>query len=196
MTAAHCTLPFGTEVTVINHDNGRSAVVRINDRGPFVRGRVIDLSPATALAPGLDELASVPMSVGAPKTHRKRERSVGANLLTNSQSGLASSLVAHSSERNGSNRNAGRTRQKYRTCPVLHPRCTSFSGEEARNRLKVERAPARNNRRQHGSPRRVSGVINSLLEAREDEVGLPPPDTAVRESRSLPTRPYAEEADE
>ena len=35
MTAAHRTLPFGTEVTVINHGNGRSAVVRINDRGPL-----------------------------------------------------------------------------------------------------------------------------------------------------------------
>jgi rare lipoprotein A len=48
MTAAHRTLPFGTKVTVVNRNNGRSAVVRINDRGPFVRGRVIDLSPAAA----------------------------------------------------------------------------------------------------------------------------------------------------
>ena len=38
MTAAHRTLPFGTQVTVFNRHNGRSAVVRINDRGPFVRG--------------------------------------------------------------------------------------------------------------------------------------------------------------
>ncbi len=57
LTAAHRTLPFGTEVTVINHDNGRSVVVRINDRGPFVRGRVIDLSPAAARALGVDGLA-------------------------------------------------------------------------------------------------------------------------------------------
>ncbi len=39
-------------------------------------------------------------------------------------------------------------------------------------------------------------VINALLEAREDEIGMHPPDTAVQGSRSLPTRPYAEEADE
>jgi Lytic transglycolase len=45
MTAAHRTLPLGTKVTVFKHGNGRSAVVRINDRGPFVHGRVIDLSP-------------------------------------------------------------------------------------------------------------------------------------------------------
>jgi len=64
MTAAHRTIPFGTEVTVINRDNGRSAVVRINDRGPYVEGRVIDLSPAAALALGVDGLASVSLIVG------------------------------------------------------------------------------------------------------------------------------------
>ncbi len=46
LTAAHRTLPFGTRVRVINTRNGKSVVVRINDRGPFVRGRVIDLSKA------------------------------------------------------------------------------------------------------------------------------------------------------
>src|SRR5262249_40346761 len=41
-------LPFGTKVTVTNKSNGRSVVVTINDRGPFVRGRVIDVTPAAA----------------------------------------------------------------------------------------------------------------------------------------------------
>jgi hypothetical protein len=59
------TLPFGTKVTVVNHTNGRSAVVRINDRGPFVRGRVIDLSPAAARALGVDGLAPVSLIVGS-----------------------------------------------------------------------------------------------------------------------------------
>ena len=48
LTAAHRTLPFGTRVKVTNLDNGRSVVVRINDRGPYVEGRVIDLSQAAA----------------------------------------------------------------------------------------------------------------------------------------------------
>jgi rare lipoprotein A len=48
LTAAHRTLPFGTRVCVTNLNNGKSVTVRINDRGPFVRGRVIDLSPAAA----------------------------------------------------------------------------------------------------------------------------------------------------
>lgn len=52
MTAAHRTLPFGTRVRVTNTSNGRSVVVRINDRGPFVRGRVIDVSTAAADALG------------------------------------------------------------------------------------------------------------------------------------------------
>jgi rare lipoprotein A len=48
LTAAHKTLPFGTRVRVTNLDNGKSVTVRINDRGPFVKGRVIDLSLAAA----------------------------------------------------------------------------------------------------------------------------------------------------
>jgi rare lipoprotein A len=62
MTAAHRTLAFGTQVTVLNRGNGRSAVVRINDRGPFVRGWVIDLSPAAGRALGVDGLASVSLN--------------------------------------------------------------------------------------------------------------------------------------
>ena len=53
MTAAHRSLPFGTYLMVTNLDNDRSAVVRVNDRGPFVRGRVIDLSYAAARVLGI-----------------------------------------------------------------------------------------------------------------------------------------------
>jgi len=48
LTAAHRTLPFGTRIKVTNQRNGKSVVVRINDRGPFIRGRVLDLSKAAA----------------------------------------------------------------------------------------------------------------------------------------------------
>ena len=48
LTAAHRTLPFGTLVRVTSTKTGRSSIVRINDRGPYIRGRVIDLSPAAA----------------------------------------------------------------------------------------------------------------------------------------------------
>lgn len=48
LTAAHRTLPFGTKVRVTNLENGRRVVVRINDRGPFKKGRVLDVTPAAA----------------------------------------------------------------------------------------------------------------------------------------------------
>ena len=53
LTAAHKTLPFGTRVLVHNPRTGKEVVVRINDRGPFIKGRVIDLSKAAAKALGM-----------------------------------------------------------------------------------------------------------------------------------------------
>lgn len=59
MTAAHRTRPFGSRARVTNLAGGRSVTVRINDRGPFVRGRCIDLSSAAARALGFSGLARV-----------------------------------------------------------------------------------------------------------------------------------------
>ncbi len=63
LTAAHRTLPFGTLVRVTNRGNGRSVVVRINDRGPFVRGRVIDVSRAAARVLGFSGVTAVSLAV-------------------------------------------------------------------------------------------------------------------------------------
>jgi rare lipoprotein A len=63
LTAAHRTIPFGTMVQVINQKNGRSITVRINDRGPFTFGRVIDLTPAGASQLGFSDLAPVDLTV-------------------------------------------------------------------------------------------------------------------------------------
>ena len=59
LTAAHRTLPLGTQVRVTNTHTGQSVVVRINDRGPYVGRRVIDLSKASAQAIGVSGLAKV-----------------------------------------------------------------------------------------------------------------------------------------
>ncbi len=59
LTAAHRSLPFGTKVRVTNERNGKWVVVRINDRGPFTRRRVIDLTPAAAHELGFSGLAPV-----------------------------------------------------------------------------------------------------------------------------------------
>ena len=61
MTAAHRSLPFGTRVRVTNLNNNRSVVVRINDRGPFIRGRVIDLSAAAARMLGITNTGVAPV---------------------------------------------------------------------------------------------------------------------------------------
>jgi len=61
LTAAHRTLPFGTRVRVTNHRNGRSVVVRINDRGPYGRGRIIDVSEAAARRLGMIDAGVVPV---------------------------------------------------------------------------------------------------------------------------------------
>ncbi len=65
MTAAHKTLPFGTKVKVTNESNGKSVVVRINDRGPFVKGRIIDLSTAafTAIEDGSKGVTKVKLEI-------------------------------------------------------------------------------------------------------------------------------------
>jgi rare lipoprotein A len=63
LTAAHRSLPLGMLVLVTNKHNGRSAVVRINDRGPYVKGRIIDLTPAGARAIGMDGLAQVDLTL-------------------------------------------------------------------------------------------------------------------------------------
>ena len=63
LTAAHKTLQFGTMVRVTNRNNGHTVVVRINDRGPYTRGRVIDLTPAAAGQLGFSGLTRVTLDV-------------------------------------------------------------------------------------------------------------------------------------
>ena len=78
LTAAHRTLPFGTIVEVTNTQTRRSVVVRINDRGPFIKGRVIDLTPAGARAIGSTGLAPVTLTVLSTGT-RNTSRSDHSN---------------------------------------------------------------------------------------------------------------------
>ena len=63
MTAAHRSLPFGTRLKVTNETNGRSVVVRVNDRGPFAHRRIIDLAKGPALALGLTNAGTAYVSL-------------------------------------------------------------------------------------------------------------------------------------
>ncbi len=84
LTAAHRSLPFGTEVRVTQVNTGRSVVVRINDRGPFVGGRIIDLSLGAAQVIGLNRSGTAPvlvdvLSMGHGGTVALRRPEVHAN---------------------------------------------------------------------------------------------------------------------
>jgi rare lipoprotein A len=93
LTAAHRTLPFGTQVRVTNRRNGKSVVVRINDRGPFLRGRVIDVTPAAARALGFSGLA--PVSIDSPSGFAGLSfgGSSPAGIITRSRSNPEAALV-------------------------------------------------------------------------------------------------------
>jgi len=68
LTAAHRTLPLGTQAAVTNLSNGRSVIVRINDRGPFAKNRVIDLSYAAATVIGLIGPGTAPVRIEVLRT--------------------------------------------------------------------------------------------------------------------------------
>ncbi|GAA4781344.1 septal ring lytic transglycosylase RlpA family protein [Olivibacter ginsenosidimutans] len=70
LTAAHKTLPFGTKVKVKNLNNGRTVKVKINDRGPFVSGRIIDLSKKAARRLGMLQSGTAPVEI----TYKKKSR--------------------------------------------------------------------------------------------------------------------------
>ena len=68
-TAAHKTLPLGTRVVVTNKRNGRKVIVTVNDRGPFYKGRIIDLSPAAASELGMRRAGLAPVEVRVAAQH-------------------------------------------------------------------------------------------------------------------------------
>jgi rare lipoprotein A len=75
LTAAHKNLPFGTYVRVTNLNNGKSVIVRINDRGPFVKGRIIDLSYAAAKKLGIDITGVAPVKIKVLKKYSPKKSS-------------------------------------------------------------------------------------------------------------------------
>ena len=77
-SAANRTLPLGTTARVTNLENGRTAVVKVEDRGPFVRNRVIDLSPRTARALGMEEQGVAPVEVTPLQIPDRNERVAGS----------------------------------------------------------------------------------------------------------------------
>ena len=80
-TAAHKTLPFNTYVMVKNLNNGRETVVRINDRGPFVKNRIIDLSYAAAKQLGIVGVGTAPVELTVVSAHAKNSFNYKSKLM-------------------------------------------------------------------------------------------------------------------
>ena len=83
MTAAHRTMPLPSHAVVHNPANGREVVVRVNDRGPFKKGRIIDLSRAAARQLGIDGVAAVHVRRLSPDEVASRVYKSGATLASN-----------------------------------------------------------------------------------------------------------------
>ncbi|MDE0159370.1 MAG: septal ring lytic transglycosylase RlpA family protein [Candidatus Dadabacteria bacterium] len=98
-TAAHKELPFGTVVRVTNRENGRQVRVRINDRGPYIRGRVIDLSYAAAEAIGLVRSGVVEVKVEVLSTPSERSESLFVSLYTVQAGSFRSKAAANELKR-------------------------------------------------------------------------------------------------
>ncbi len=101
LTAAHLTLPFGTTVKVVNMTNNHTAVVRINDRGPFVRGRIIDLSKKAARKLDFIESGVVQVKlyiVENPDNHEKQSRHIPDNGVTDATKKARSNLDHEATE--------------------------------------------------------------------------------------------------
>ncbi len=122
ISAAHKTLPLGTVVRVLNLDNGKTLDVRINDRGPFVRGRVIDLSYGAAKRLGVDRPGLAPVEVVAigmtpPRPGAPIPRAAALN------SGPFTIQVGAFGERTNAERLAGELKRLYRAAQVRELHC-------------------------------------------------------------------------
>lgn len=119
MTAAHKTLPLGTWVRVANRSNGRQVVVRVNDRGPFVRGRIIDLSYSAAKRLGVVGPGTAPVRVEAlGYRQQQRDGTVTYRPLASYDAGSYAVQVGAFSINDNARRLAGRLQPRYGTVRV------------------------------------------------------------------------------
>ncbi len=103
MTAAHKTLPIPVYVEVTNHDNGRTAIVKVNDRGPFHEGRIIDLSYAAATRLGVAQTGTANVSIRVVATEQDKNRQRSAAIVESPVSDgdkLYVQVAAYSTEEN------------------------------------------------------------------------------------------------
>ena len=156
ISAAHRTLPFGTRVQVHNQRTGRSIVVRINDRGPFIGGRIIDLSRGAQRALGMGGLAPVCLAVlgrgpavasaedgverAAPRRHaRVRHASVSTRKASTRQARLTRSEKRRYARLDRRQRIAARYRQAWTSASVSRAELRALSRKARRAEQREQR---------------------------------------------------------
>lgn len=148
ITAAHRTLPFGTRVQVRNQRTGRTVVVRINDRGPFIRGRIIDLSRGAKRVLGMDGLASVCIAVlgRGGSTYASADEGEGRSATRRSRVRLAANGESRTSRRYRHVASLSR-RQRLASLERKERRATREQRAELRAERRSRRVAARYERR-------------------------------------------------
>ena len=140
LTAAHKSLPLPSYIKVYNHDNQRSVTVRVNDRGPFVKGRIVDLSYAAAKQIGIDKRGIAQVTIEVIDTPAKPERTTlkVAN-LSNSSRGAYIQIGAYSNIKNAFT--VMRSLKKHKLAPRLVP-----AGHGAVKNVRVRLGPFNNSK--------------------------------------------------
>ncbi len=138
MTAAHKTLPLGTYVRIKNLENGKTLDVRINDRGPFVRGRIIDLSFSAAKALGVIGPGTAPVKITALGTPAGATvaGSAPGYIPVDYYSGNFTFQVGAFAERVNAERLVGKLDQRYQNAHMT----TYFDGQRTFYRVRVGRS--------------------------------------------------------
>jgi len=142
LTAAHPSLPFGTRVLVENLSNGHSVVVRINDRGPFVAGRIIDVSKAAASTLGMLGSGTAQVRVsradggGAAESTGSSASSVGGGLLRSARK-VTQVAMRQRAQKNvavaSAKSSRGETRQHRGTATVVASAANPYGGIAGRH---------------------------------------------------------------
>lgn len=138
MTSAHKTLPLGTYVRVQNLNNNRKVVVRINDRGPFVRGRIIDLSLKAARTIGIHNTGTAPVKIvalGPAKQDQKTTPSGSAKRPINYYRGVFTIQVGAFVDRANALQFKNRLSRKYKYVHIK----PFFDGKQTLYRVRVGR---------------------------------------------------------
>jgi rare lipoprotein A len=138
MTAAHKTLPLGTYVRVHNLSNGKTLDLRINDRGPFARGRIIDLSYAAANALGVVGPGTAPVRITAlgAQAETATAGSAPGYVPIDYYSGNFTFQVGAFAQRANAQRLVGRLNQRYSNAHMA----TYFDGQRTFYRVRVGRS--------------------------------------------------------